>query len=541
MRSRRAGREAFLSGFAEQSPAEAWAQFAAVGHGLFPVYRAARATAALDGVRVRFPWGKPELALPGIEEWSALQARGVVLPWIPRTLALGGGDWCWGSAPVRRLASVLITWINAVAADADAERAARLYAIKGAAAAVRVAAERILPARSVFEALLAEEMAGGAGLADAVVRACDRWPGPDRAALVAQLNDQLTALGACLTDFVTQARPIADSSPTLAGLVKLYDGALEQAGGVTPLLLCTEVIEASFAGSEPRPDQEIRLVQFTAKGPVTLDELARATPDDKLAGVELAHFGAFLKRSWRANDWMWGRLDGAERLVRLVDGILGNPMAKAGTLVGHARAVQAEIVRQELPVVVREIGEDEKIGAHVSREAKTLQATVLAAAGGGLTDDGLADLSRLTEQQLQELLTVDLVGSENLQNEAGSNLVTMTSISALASMSGVLRSQGPRLLRMPIRMVGRSSTLAWRVTRRTQGRQFRWLEVVVLVWALFGLVGTVLDAATSLDLGPLRYAAWAALVTAPLLLVVAAPWILVSGAKRLAGRRHHDT
>ena len=35
----------------------------------------------------------------------------------------------------------------------------------------------------------------------------------------------------------------------------------------------------------------------------------------KLAGVSLHHFGAFLDRTWRQNDIMWGRLDGFERLV----------------------------------------------------------------------------------------------------------------------------------------------------------------------------------------------------------------------------------
>lgn len=35
----------------------------------------------------------------------------------------------------------------------------------------------------------------------------------------------------------------------------------------------------------------------------------------KLRGLELAHFGAFYKSSWRANDWTHGRLDGADRLV----------------------------------------------------------------------------------------------------------------------------------------------------------------------------------------------------------------------------------
>jgi patatin-related protein len=35
----------------------------------------------------------------------------------------------------------------------------------------------------------------------------------------------------------------------------------------------------------------------------------------KLAGTALQHFGAFLDRTWRQNDIMWGRLDGAERLI----------------------------------------------------------------------------------------------------------------------------------------------------------------------------------------------------------------------------------
>lgn len=35
----------------------------------------------------------------------------------------------------------------------------------------------------------------------------------------------------------------------------------------------------------------------------------------KLAGTALFDFGAFLRRSWRENDIMWGRLDGAERIL----------------------------------------------------------------------------------------------------------------------------------------------------------------------------------------------------------------------------------
>lgn len=39
------------------------------------------------------------------------------------------------------------------------------------------------------------------------------------------------------------------------------------------------------------------------------------TADDKLAGMSLHRFGAFLKRSWRANDWIWGRLDAVKILM----------------------------------------------------------------------------------------------------------------------------------------------------------------------------------------------------------------------------------
>jgi patatin-related protein len=36
---------------------------------------------------------------------------------------------------------------------------------------------------------------------------------------------------------------------------------------------------------------------------------------DKLAGAALFAFGAFLSEDWRRNDMMWGRLDGAERII----------------------------------------------------------------------------------------------------------------------------------------------------------------------------------------------------------------------------------
>ena len=40
--------------------------------------------------------------------------------------------------------------------------------------------------------------------------------------------------------------------------------------------------------------------------------------EGKLKGVKLAHFGAFLQREYRENDYLWGRLDAAELLLDLL-------------------------------------------------------------------------------------------------------------------------------------------------------------------------------------------------------------------------------
>src|SRR5262249_47004057 len=40
----------------------------------------------------------------------------------------------------------------------------------------------------------------------------------------------------------------------------------------------------------------------------------------RLAGFEKMHFGAFFDRAGRENDYLWGRLAGAERLIGLVLG-----------------------------------------------------------------------------------------------------------------------------------------------------------------------------------------------------------------------------
>src|SRR5947209_10705823 len=44
--------------------------------------------------------------------------------------------------------------------------------------------------------------------------------------------------------------------------------------------------------------------------------MKRVRARDKLCGLQGEYFGAFYKSSWRANDWMWGRIDGVGWLLQ---------------------------------------------------------------------------------------------------------------------------------------------------------------------------------------------------------------------------------
>jgi len=56
-------------------------------------------------------------------------------------------------------------------------------------------------------------------------------------------------------------------------------------------------------GSPPRPDQQAPDPEPTFA---------------KLDGTAIRHFGAFFEQAWRENDYLWGRLDGAELAMRLL-------------------------------------------------------------------------------------------------------------------------------------------------------------------------------------------------------------------------------
>jgi patatin-related protein len=157
--------------------------------------------------------------------------------------------------------------------------------------------------------------------------------GEQLAAAWRQISDCATEAIPRLEELVTEwttkhgsaNRPAADATgrtsvhqrrALAAEELSCYLGFLRR-GHVTAQLLDLHVAVRSVLPVRVEVQQPVELIQVSAD---TRTELAphRATAATKLTGLQAHHFGAFYKRSWRANDWMWGRLDGCGWLVHVL-------------------------------------------------------------------------------------------------------------------------------------------------------------------------------------------------------------------------------
>jgi predicted acylesterase/phospholipase RssA len=87
-------------------------------------------------------------------------------------------------------------------------------------------------------------------------------------------------------------------------------------------------------------------IRFARISPADAEYIEKPA-DEKLAGDALGHFGGFLKKSWRCNDLLWGRLDAAEMICRM---IMRRPSDGGPAPLPEAqiRAVQEEIAKAEI-------------------------------------------------------------------------------------------------------------------------------------------------------------------------------------------------
>jgi hypothetical protein len=131
--------------------------------------------------------------------------------------------------------------------------------------------------------------------------------------------------------------------------------------------------------------------------------------EDKICGETFGHFGAFLKRSWRSNDILWGRLDGISRLVEtllLHTGFGGTTAPKRGDSVLAALGTDDAERRAFLGKLFPHL--EKRFSAHAKSGSADPLAALLDALKAPLPAEPHALVKLLTETAQLDALCEDL-------------------------------------------------------------------------------------------------------------------------------------
>ncbi len=283
-------------------------------------------------------------------------------------------------------------------------------------------------------------------------------------------------------------------------------------GDVVLQLLDLHVVVRSVLPVQLEVEQPVELIQVSADTRSPLAE-ARATAAAKLTGLQFHHFGAFYKASWRANDWMWGRLDGCGWLVhvlldpRRILNVMEDDAVPAGQRLAtfeqslfHALDLPKDTV---LPAEVRDTLaclDDERVAVPASLPAlshwvaENLQRHIAAdelrcvashmrpGAEGDPSAPArawLADFdekNRIPDETARRNAIADLLAScpvpnETLESQRGSSLFlrTATRSVAVATAAGTSLKSPPASLRPTFATLRSITQTAYLATDRTQG------------------------------------------------------------------------
>ncbi|HEY0729059.1 MAG TPA: DUF3376 domain-containing protein, partial [Pyrinomonadaceae bacterium] len=173
---------------------------------------------------------------------------------------------------------------------------------------------------------------------------------------------------------------------------------------------------------EADPIDIIRISPEDAKQ--LIDE--RATGCHKLAGSALGHFGAFLARQWRQNDILWGRLDGAERIISAL--LPNHPLRQQ--LIGEA---QAQIICE----TVAPMGKKERNALL----AESLMRTRTRKAESGQLDDFIRRLreNSTSDPKLNQQLK-DLIDPNELRDYYEDNFRTRSKLEPESALRSAARA-----------------------------------------------------------------------------------------------------
>jgi patatin-related protein len=317
---RRYSRDALLTGLGADGLRRA-------AEALLPTYIEVRRRGAADDMRSLL-LGRPEGSRGEAERLGVLDAAlaAATPPWLPEppTDATSWDDlaltpWRWGVAPVEHGVNTVLDLLRrAMVEPAFKPLRAELGRLRGAVHEVLAATRALQRTNDHYWRTELPPVLEGPNAIDATRTVIERWPASDDGhALLARLADVVVEAARLLAappdgparDAPTQIRRLtaALAAPSLDGATR--EAAMRQ-------LLALDVVQRSSGPDLAGIDQTIDLVLCSGNTGNAFDD--RSSVGRKLAGLQVNHFGSFYKTSWRANDWMWGRLDGADRMARIV-------------------------------------------------------------------------------------------------------------------------------------------------------------------------------------------------------------------------------
>lgn len=489
----------------------------AVAAPLFAAYRAGRLAgnaSQAEGELAKLARKSKEIASTSRGWREAIRrafAGDATPPWIPASVEEGFASAAnWGTSVVERSYGRLIYLVNQLPTEHPkfGDLKIGLYVTNQRARKIALDVGTSFLGPEPLGATLAERVAfiEGRWLA---------WPGSEVESILEEMAAHAESIGSIALE--------TGGGPFIAALPRPGEGVR--------FLQALEVVECAFGDFRERAEQEVGIVQIDSLLPAPIDPLGRT--DSKVAGIQLGHFGGFLKRSWRANDWMWGRLDAATHLCRILvmhersEEALPALADKAGLppnataediATTWAKRIQREILVQELPVVADAVRADNEVGAL----AGTFSTDFLSA----YESQARASLQPLTPDLAVELLGVERIGQERLEDERGGDLVTRASVHALATATTVVQRGSPTLLRAGVAAIRYVALLTWALTRTAASRN-RMLNTIGALLFGAGLVGVALDLFTGVGLGLLALPAWVAFGAGVLLAFARAPVVVV--------------
>ncbi|MDL9935768.1 patatin-like protein [Gordonia sp. ABSL1-1] len=166
-----------------------------------------------------------------------------------------------------------------------------------------------------------------------------------RQAVAGLIGDGSSALWSAFVESIASAAaagaPLGDDH--LVVLASRYLGFPRWDAILYPLMSLSELPQLS-----PIPVSQFSPIAADALAPPEVDKttdpegakLREQFFDSKLNGFGMAHFAAFLKTSYRQNDYLWGRLDGAELIISMLTRRAGQQRSTTDGYLGDAfRAV----------------------------------------------------------------------------------------------------------------------------------------------------------------------------------------------------------